>query len=101
MADQEEYSNLEDYYTVYLTQHADKTNRILHLVGTVLALLQILITFFDFSLFNIILIPLVWYGFAFAGHYIFEKNQPTTMKYPLLSVKCELRRTKEILMRER
>jgi hypothetical protein len=94
-----EYTNLDDYYPIYLTQHADKTNRGLHLVGTVLALLQLLITIFDVSLFNIILIPLVWYGFAFAGHYIFEKNKPTTMQYPWMSIKCELRRTKEIVMR--
>lgn len=89
-----EYSLIEDYYPVYLNQHADKTNRVVHLVGTVLALLQLIITIFDFSIFNLILIAVVWYGFAFAGHYIFEKNQPTTMKYPLLSLKCELRRTK-------
>lgn len=89
-----EYNNLDDYYPIYLTQHADKTNRGLHLAGFILAFLQLLITIFDFTIFNIILIPVIWYGFAFAGHYLFEKNKPTSYAQPWLSLRCELRRIK-------
>jgi hypothetical protein len=31
------------------------------------------------------LIPLVGYGFAWVGHFFFEKNKPATFQYPLYS----------------
>ena len=32
------------------------------------------------------LIPLVAYGFAWIGHFFFEKNKPATFQYPLYSL---------------
>jgi hypothetical protein len=31
-------------------------------------------------------IPIVGYGFAWVGHFFFEKNKPATFKYPLFSL---------------
>jgi hypothetical protein len=31
-------------------------------------------------------IPFVGYGFAWVGHFFFEKNKPATFKYPMYSL---------------
>jgi hypothetical protein len=35
---------------------------------------------------DLMFIPLVGYGFAWIGHFFFEKNKPATFKYPLYSL---------------
>lgn len=97
-----EYKNLEDFYPFYLSQHANRTNRRLHFVGTILALLQLLRTIFlAFSIGNLLLALVIGYGFAWTGHFFFEKNKPATFKYPWLSLQGDFRLLKEIATGQR
>ena len=91
MADRE-YKNLDEFYPFYMSQHSNRTNRRLHFVGTVLALLQLLRTIiFTFNITGILLSLIVGYGFAWVGHFFFEKNKPATFKYPWLSLQGDFR----------
>ena len=45
----------------------------------------------------IILLPVAGYGFAWAGHFFFEKNQPATFKYPFYSLAGDWVMFKDIL----
>ena len=78
----EKISTLKEFYPFYLKEHSNSTSRILHFIGTSLVLLLITaaLIFKDAKL--LILIPFVGYGFAWAGHFFFEKNKPATFQYP-------------------
>ncbi|SDM61680.1 hypothetical protein SAMN05421813_11728 [Daejeonella rubra] len=78
----ERISSLKDFYPFYLKEHSNSISRILHFIGTsmVLLLIPAALIFNDARL--LILIPFVGYGFAWVGHFFFEKNKPATFQYP-------------------
>jgi hypothetical protein len=74
-----------EFWPFYLEQHRDPTNRRLHFVGSTLALgcvvAALLVTPIAWAF-----APLCGYGFAWVGHFFFEKNRPATFTYPLWSL---------------
>ena len=73
------------FYPLYLAEHSIRTCRRLHFVGTTLALTWVIAglvsgrgVFFLYAL-------LCGYGFAWVGHFVFEKNKPASFKRPLYS----------------
>lgn len=87
-----EYKTLDEFYPFYMSQHSNRTNRRLHFIGSILAILQLLRTIlFTFTFFNFISAFIIGYGFAWVGHFFFEKNKPATFKYPWLSFQGDLR----------
>lgn len=92
------YSTLDEFYPFYLSQHANRTCRRLHVVGTALAFIQLLYTLLiSFSATNLILVLVVGYTFAWVGHFFFENNRPATFKYPWLSFQSDMRLFKETI----
>ena len=87
----QEYKTFEEFYPFYLSQHANQTNRRLHVIGTLIAVLLLLIAIVIGGVGNFLIVPIVGYGFAWVGHFIFEKNKPATFKYPLMSFRGDLR----------
>ena len=93
----EDYKSLDDFYPFYLSQHANRTCRRLHFIGTLLAFLQLIRTIlFAFNLANLLLVFVIGYGFAWIGHFFFENNRPATFKWPWLSFQGDMRLFKEI-----
>ena len=79
-------SSLKEFYPFYLQEHNNSTSRVLHFTGTSLVLLLIPAALLFHDLRLLILIPFVGYGFAWVGHFFFEKNKPATFKYPAYSL---------------
>ncbi|MBC5766952.1 Mpo1-like protein [Ramlibacter albus] len=79
------FQSFADFYPYYLSEHANRTCRRLHFVGTSLgtACLVTLLVTRDWWWFPIGL--LVGYAFAWTGHFFFEKNRPATFKRPFYS----------------
>ncbi|KZZ63224.1 DUF962 domain-containing protein, partial [Oleiphilus sp. HI0128] len=87
-----------EFYPYYLSEHSNATCRRLHFLGTALVILLLvtLISTQNWSL--LIALPLVGYGFAWVGHFFFEKNRPATFTYPLWSLMGDFVMFKDMLL---
>ncbi|MBM4077157.1 MAG: DUF962 domain-containing protein [Planctomycetes bacterium] len=79
------FSDFRDFWRHYLDQHQHPINQNLHIVGTLCG---------SVCLFIAIMVSIKWllaaiflgYGFAWLGHFLFEKNKPLTIRYPVWSI---------------
>ena len=76
------YNSLKEFYPFYLTEHSNTTCRTLHFVGTGLVIISFLTFLVTFTWYYLAVIPFLGYGFAWVGHFFFEKNKPATFQYP-------------------
>lgn len=85
------------FYSVYLKEHSNRTCRLLHVIGTTFVFSLIITAIYH----NIpklwILVPIAGYGFAWIGHFFFEKNTPATFKYPIWSLRADFKMYFDIL----
>jgi hypothetical protein len=79
------YNSFNEFWPYYLAEHSKPGTRLLHLVGTSIALgaVVVFILMGKWWLFPLALIP--GYGAAWIGHFFIEKNKPATFQYPLWS----------------
>lgn len=78
----ERFRTLKEFYPFYLTEHRKTATRLLHFIGTGLIAVWIVLAVATGNAWWLILIPLAGYGFAWVGHFFFEKNRPATFQYP-------------------
>jgi hypothetical protein len=79
------YSSFREFYPFYLSEHRNTTCRRLHFVGSTLVLILFVAMIYTGRWGWWWLLPLAGYGFAWIGHFFFEKNRPATFKHPLYS----------------
>ena len=79
------YDSFAQFYPFYRSEHADRTCRRLHFVGTSLVILVAVSAIASGHYGLLWLLPVLGYGFAWVGHFYFEKNRPATFKYPFYS----------------
>ncbi len=79
------FASFREFYPFYLGEHAHRTSRRLHFIGScgVLALVGVALATLDPRW--LLAALLCGYGFAWVGHLFFEKNRPATFKHPLYS----------------
>ena len=81
-----QYQNFREFYPFYLAEHSDLTCRRLHFIGSWLVLVILLWSLLSLNFWLLLLLPVVGYGFAWVGHFFFEKNRPATFTYPVWSL---------------
>lgn len=86
-----------EFYRFYLSEHRNRTCRVLHFIGTALVFIIAVIAVYTGVSLYWILVPLVGYGFAWVGHFYFEKNKPATFQYPLWSLYSDFKMFFQIL----
>jgi hypothetical protein len=81
-----EFNSFAQFYPYYLAEHRDSTCRRLHFIGTSLVIALFAYCIGSGNGWLALSIPVAGYGFAWAGHFFFEKNRPATFKHPLYSL---------------
>jgi hypothetical protein len=80
------FTSFREFYPYYLSEHADRTCRRLHFVGTTLVIGIVITSLVTSQAALLWFAPVAGYGFAWVGHYVFEKNRPATFKHPFYSL---------------
>jgi hypothetical protein len=78
----EHYENFDAFYPDYLAEHANRTNRRLHFIGTSIAVALVASALWTGQWWLIALAFVQGYAWAWVGHFFFEHNKPATFQYP-------------------
>ena len=81
-----QFASFAEFYPYYLSEHRNRTSRRLHFAGTGLALLVLVTGVVTAQWLWLLLVPVLGYGFAWAGHFFFERNRPATFRHPFYSL---------------
>ena len=92
------FASFADFYPYYLNEHSDVNCRRLHFIGTWLVVVVALWAVLTQTWAGLLLMPLVGYGFAWVGHFAFEKNRPATFKHPWYSLAGDWVMWKDIMV---
>ena len=80
------FRSFAEFYPYYLSEHLNPTCRKLHFAGTSLVLAIAVAMIATQQWWLGWLLPIAGYGFAWVGHFAFEKNRPATFTYPRWSL---------------
>ena len=94
---EQKFETFGEFYPFYLEEHRNPTCRRLHFVGSALVLLALFYTIATGKWIFLLTLPVIGYGFAWVGHFAFEKNRPATFSYPLYSLRGDWVMFKDIL----
>jgi len=92
------YRTLNEFYPYYLSEHASRTSRRLHFLGTSTGLILIIVAVATQFWWLMLSSLMQGYAFAWVGHFIFEHNKPATFTYPWLSFLGDFRSWWEMLI---
>jgi len=91
------YKTFAEFYPFYLSEHANRSSRRLHFIGTSIGLALALHALSTLNFWWLLLGLLQGYAWAWAGHYFYEKNRPATFTHPLYSFMGDWVMWKDIL----
>ena len=80
------FASFREFYPFYLSEHRNAACRRLHFAGSAVVLVLIVVAFVMRAWWLLALVPVAGYGFAWVGHFGFEKNRPATFSHPAWSL---------------
>lgn len=83
--DPKSFATFAEFYPFYLAEHSNRTCRRLHFMGSTLALVCFGLLIATRQLYWLGLAVVCGYGFAWVGHFLFEKNKPASFRRPWYS----------------
>lgn len=92
------FRSFAEFYPYYLGEHSNPTCRRLHFVGTSLVIALLAYTIGSGKWLLLLAVPVFGYGFAWVGHFFFEKNRPATFTHPFYSLIGDFVMFRDILL---
>ena len=93
------FTSVAEFYPYYLSEHKNRTSRRLHFCGTLAVLSIAVCTLFGvINAWWLLALPVCGYGFAWLGHFVFEKNRPATFQHPFYSLAGDFVMFKDMLI---
>ncbi len=83
-------NSFAEFWPYYVRQHARPETRLLHAVGSVLAVALVAVAF-AVNLWVLVLAPIIGYSFAWYAHFFVEHNKPATFGHPFYSLAADYR----------
>ncbi|MDC1191259.1 DUF962 domain-containing protein [Gammaproteobacteria bacterium] len=81
----DKYDNFKEFYPYYLSEHDNKHTKLLHFIGTSIAIFFYIRFFMTFDFMFLLYSLLSGYGFAWVALFFVEHNKPATFTYPFYS----------------
>ena len=92
------FTRFAEFYAFYLAEHANRTSRRLHVIGTSGVFVLAVIAGLRHDPRWLLAALFCGYGFAWVGHFFFEKNRPATFRHPFYSFLADWVMFKDILI---
>jgi len=89
MSDEKRIESFEEFWPYYVKEHAQKSTRIFHFVGTTAAVATFAAGALLRKKWMMAVAPVFGYGPAWVSHFFIEKNRPATFKYPRWSLMAD------------
>ncbi len=83
-----EIRTFSDFWPHYVRAHARPRTRVLHAIGSILALACITLAIVKSAWF-LLAAPVIGYAFAWYGHFFVEHNRPATFGHPFYSLAAD------------
>ena len=91
------FASFREFYPFYLAEHSNRTSRRLHFIGSCGVLALVALAVVERNAWWLLAALFCGYGFAWVGHFFFEKNRPATFKHPFYSFAGDWVMFKDIL----
>jgi hypothetical protein len=99
MTERRRFASFAEFYPFYLSEHANRTSRRLHFIGTTGVLGCVIAGLATGVSWWWLAAIVCGYGFAWVGHFFFEHNRPATFKHPVYSFIGDWAMYRDIWMR--
>ncbi len=80
------FASFAEFYPFYLSEHANRVSRRLHFVGTSGVIACVVAAIASGRTPWLYAAVFCGYGFAWIGHFFFERNRPATFRHPFYSL---------------